>query len=70
MPAQANSAKDLQRMSAKPTLVRPPSPEHGKAQIEHILELTQLNDIDPVCFPFPSSSSHAHNSIFPTACNN
>ncbi|TID18045.1 2-isopropylmalate synthase [Venturia nashicola] len=47
MPAQSNSAKDLQRMSTKPTLVRPPSPDHGKAEIEHILELTQLNDIDP-----------------------
>lgn len=51
MPAQSNSAKDLQRMSTRPTLVAPPSPDHGKAEIEHILELTQLNDIDPVCFP-------------------
>lgn len=53
MPAQLNSATDLQRMSTKPTLVRPPSPDHGKAEIEHILELTQLSDIDPVCPPVP-----------------
>jgi hypothetical protein len=49
-------------MSTKPTLVRPPSPDHGKAEIEHILELTQLNDIDPVCPP-PSPSSLVTNTL-------
>lgn len=51
MPSKSNTSQDLLKMSAKPTLVRPPSPDHGKAEIEHILELTQLNDIDPVRFP-------------------
>lgn len=55
MPSKSNTSQDLLKMSTKPTLVRPPSPDHGKAEIEHILELTQLNDIDPVrdCFLFP-----------------
>jgi hypothetical protein len=42
--------------NTKPTLVRPPSPDHGKAEIEHILELTQLNDIDPVSLSLPFHS--------------
>lgn len=51
MPSKSNTSQDLLKMSTKPTLVRPPSPDHTKAEIEHILELTQLNDIDPVCLP-------------------
>jgi hypothetical protein len=46
--------------NTKPTLVRPPSPDHGKAEIEHILELTQLNDIDPVSLPLPLPLARCH----------
>lgn len=33
---------------SQPTLVKPPPAESDRAEIENILELTQLTDIDPV----------------------